>query len=654
MTHADLDAYLSAELLEQLGDAVTVIGPDWRYRFVSQRAAVIIGRSSDELVGEHVWEVFPDVVGTPQHEACLRAMTARTAERLVWYFETVGRWYAQHAIPAGDGLLILVDDVTDQHRAERRAEQLVEVGEELARATTLEELNATFVGRIFPIVGAAGGTIVLADEAHGVLRALGWEGMDAEVRSAWREFSIDSPVPSAEAYRSGAPVLVDDVATQADRYPEIATIMARLGRNAIAAVPLMSANVRLGAVTATFLGDHSLDAGDTQFFVTAAAMTAQALLRLRLLEAERETIASLQRSLLPNAVPAVDGIEIAVRYVPAEATNNVGGDWYDVVRLAAGAVGIVMGDVEGHDLNAAALMGLVRSAVRAYALEGQPPAVIISQTNTFLASLDHDRIVTICYAQLHPLERLITVVSAGHPGIQVVVGPDCEPFEVPSDIGPPLGVFDSGRHWPETTSTLPPKCTIATFTDGLVEKRYEDITEGLERVRGTLMTHCGDEPEMIADALLLERGEGGYDDVALLVGRLNGDPDQSRQLTRRLPPTPASVFLARRFASQLFREWDVAAEIVQAAELVVSELVTNAARHSEDALEVRLSCSQEVLRIEVVDSSHRTPAELPLMEDIAAEATGGRGLPLVAAMSTRWGVDSDGLSNRVWAEFDLP
>jgi len=649
----DLQAYLTTDLLEQLGDAVVVVGADWRYLFVSPGAAAIIERPREEVVGEIVWEVSPEAVNTPQYDVCLRAMKSRTVETLVWHLDTVERWYRVRVLPAADGLLMVIDDVTVEHRAAYRAEQLVAVGEELARSTTLQEVNAIFVTRIFPLIGALGGTIVLADEERGLLLALGWNGVDPEAASTWSEFPIAAPTPSAEAYRLGRPVLVPDVAAEADRFPQVAADMRRLGRNAIAAVPLVGGGDRLGAVTATFVGDEPLAVGDEQFLATAAAMTAQALLRIRLIEAERQSIATLQRSLLPNAVPDVDGIEIAVRYVPADSANNVGGDWYDVVRLPAGALAVVMGDVEGHDLGAAALMGLVRSACRAYALEGHPPAVVISRANAFLASLGHDRIVTVCYAQLHPGERLITVVSAGHPGIQVV-GPDCDPFEVPSEIGPPLGVFDFGMHWPETTSTLPAKCTIATFTDGLIERRWEDITDGLERARAIMVLHRADDADTVAEALLGERGHTGHDDVALLVGRLTSAAEQSRQVTRRLPPTPASVFLARRFTTQMLDAWEVVGGIAEAAELVISELVTNAARHSEDPIEVRLSCVDELLRIEVEDTSHRMPAELPAMEDVDSEATGGRGLPLVAAMSSRWGVESEGLSKCVWAEFDLP
>ncbi|HVE63968.1 MAG TPA: SpoIIE family protein phosphatase [Mycobacteriales bacterium] len=655
MDPSGLEPYLTPELLEQLGDAVTVIDADWTYRYASARAAEIIGRPLDKIIGMPVWEIFPEVVGTPQYDACVRAMTERTRQDLIWFFDTVGRWYAQHAIPVGTGLLIVVDDVTEQQFAAHRSEQLVVVGEGLAGATTVEEVNAALVERVFPLLGAAGGSVVLADEERGLMRAVGWSGVRPGAASDWAEFRLDLPTPSTEAYRTGKPVYIADVEASRTRYPEIAAELVRMDRQTAAAIPLASAGVRLGALVVTFHQDRQITLGDEQFLDTVAAMTAQALMRARLIHAERQSIAALQRSLLPSVVPKISGISIAVRYVASDATTEVGGDWYDVIPLPAGAVGLVMGDVEGHDLGAAALMGLIRSAVRAYALEEHPPAIVLGRANAFLASLGLGRIVTLGYAQLHPVERLITTVSAGHPGIQVAAR-DGSAFEVPSDVGPPLGVFDSGLLWPETTSTLPAHATLAMFTDGLVETRRDNIGIGIGRVRQVLLDNHTTPPEELADLVLADRTSASHDDVALLIARLTAPAEASRRLTRRLPPTPASVFLARRFTAQLLEAWGLSDDVVRSAELVMSELVTNAARHSEEPIEVRLSCESQVLRMEVEDTSHRMP-DVPTgvaVDGVDEEATGGRGLVLVDAISSRWGVVSAGLNKHVWAELDVP
>ena len=221
LAQAGLEPYLTLALIEQLADAVSVIGADWRYRYVSPTAAELVGRPAHECVGQPVWALFPEVVGTPQHAACLRAMRTRQPERVTWFFETVGRWYEQRIVPTGDGLLVLVDDITEQHRAESRAELLVEVGEALAGALTAERVNAVLVERAFPLIGAAAGTIVVADEERGVLRALGWTGADADVEREFDEYPLSERTPGGAAFLTGEPVFLGDLAEVRARFPAV-------------------------------------------------------------------------------------------------------------------------------------------------------------------------------------------------------------------------------------------------------------------------------------------------------------------------------------------------------------------------------------------------------------------------------------------------
>ena len=649
MTDGPMAPYVMPELLDQLGDAVTVVDADWVYRYVSPAASVIIGRPVEECVGTSVWDLFPEVVGTPQHEAVERAMTSRTRERFVWYFDTVARWYEQFAIPVGTGLVVVVNDITEQQHELSRSARLVEIGEALANTVSVDDVNTAVVTHALPAVGAVGGSIVLADEERRVMNAVRWLDLDDRLNVEWAEYPIDRVTPATEAYRTGAPVYVVGLDDARARFPGVVDELVRLGRQSVAALPLVSAGTRIGALALTFPDERALDVGDARYLSTTAAMVAQAVLRARLLDAERRSLSALQHSLLPHDIMQPPGLDIAVRYEAGHEAVEVGGDWFDVVPLGGGAVGLVMGDIEGHDIGAAAAMGLVRSAVRAYASEGHPPAVVLARTNEFVAQLPLGRIVTVSYAQLHPLERLITTVSAGHPGVQVVE-PGGRQYEVPSEIGPPLGVFDDGLLWAETTSTIAPESVLVTFTDGLVEERGHDIDDGFERVRATLLQQRHDDVGTLADALLALRVGRSHDDVALLVARLTAPSDVGRTLTRRLPATPASVFLARRFTRQLLAEWDVAGDRVEVAELVMSELTTNAARHSDDSFQVGLSCEDRLLRLEVGDDSHR----LPVVADEDDEVpTGGRGLVLVETLADRWGVESTGLGKVVWAEFDL-
>ena len=641
---------VSAELLEQLGDAVTVIGPDWRYRFVSTGAATIIGRPAGDVVGEQVWDVFPEVVGSPQHAAVVRAMDERVAVKIVWFFDTVGRWYEQQVLPVDAGLVVVVDDVTEREQDAERAEQLLGVADELAQAMSVDEVAAVAQQEALPLLGAVGGALVLVDEGYGVARSVGWVGLDERVRSRWGTFALTTATPSLDAYRTGEPVVVEDITEARDRYPDLVDSLAANGPRTVVAFPLVSAGRSLGALVAHF-PLREVSPRDRSFIATVAAMCAQALTRARLFDAEQRSIEALQQHLLPRVVPEVPGVELGVLYESSESTVNIGGDWFDVVVLPGGAVGLVIGDVEGHDVEAAAFMGLVRSAVRAYALDGLPPALILDRANRFLAGLHVHRLVTVAYLQLQPREHLVIAASAGHLRT-LCVAPDGTVDEVPVTVGPPLGVVDAELRWPETTSAIPADATLAMFTDGLVEDAGADIDVGLGRVRAALVGSIGRPARDVAAALVAARPSQNDDDVAVLVAHVTAtDVDPSRRSVRRLlPPTPASVFIARRFVNHVVALWSVPQEVAESVELAVSELVTNAARHSEDSVDVRLARPGDVLRIEVGDSSHRMPRG---GEQGDLDMTSGRGLFLVEAVSDRWGVDSTGLGKTVWCEFDL-
>jgi PAS domain S-box-containing protein len=641
---------VSTELLEQLGDAVTVVDLDWRYRYVSRGAAAIIGRPAQELVGAAVWDVFPQVVGTPEHAAALRAMTERTAVKIVWFFDRVGRWFEQHALPTPAGLVIVVDDVTDREEDARRADQLLSLGQALAQAITVEQVDAVAREQLFPLLGAAGGTLVLVDEAQRLARTTGWVGADEQAVRRWTEYPLDPATPAIDAYRTGQPVVLEDLADARLRYPHVAEDLARLGRRTLGAFPMISAGRSLGALVANFR-DRPLTARDRSFLATVAGMCAQAVTRAQLFDADKRSVQALQRHLLPRQLPDIPGVAVAVQYESSGAGVDIGGDWFDVVPLPGGAVGLVIGDVEGHDVEAAALMGLVRSAVRAYALEGHPPALILDRANQYLAGLHADRLVTVCYLQLHPAEQLVITASAGHPRA-LSAGPTGTISSVPGDTGPPLGVLPSGLRWPETTSTLPAGATLVAFTDGLIEQRGVDLDIGLTRVRRALSDSRHDSPDDIAAALMAARPTDHDDDVAVLVARLaRPTTPASRRVRRQLPPTPASVFIARHWVTQVLQLWSVSEDIADRIELAVSELVTNAARHSEDNLEVRLQHTQQHVRIDVLDSSHRMPRRHD-EHDVDDDATSGRGLLLVESVSDRWGVESAGLGKTVWCEFD--
>ena len=354
----------------------------------------------------------------------------------------------------------------------------------------------------------------------------------------------------------------------------------------------------------------------------------------------------LQRALLPSRLPEVEGLPLTARYLPGGLPDRLGGDWYDVVPLDGGAVALIVGDVAGGDLVATALMAQLRSAVRAYALEGHPPTVVVTRANEFHLALESGRLATMAYAQVHPADRLVTVVRAGHVP-PVLAAPGQEPCFLDGVGGPPLGVR-RGEVWREYTTQLPPGSTLVLYTDGLVRDRGS-LEDGIGHVL-TALSNGGraTAPDEVADRLAELVPERPADDTVLLIGQLSAErSDPVSELRRTLPPTPESATVARWLVTDLLRD-TVEADTVDTAALLTTELVSNAIRHTRDELVLSVRLAGGRLRVGVADSSHRRPQ----LVQVGKRDTSGRGLHLVEALAAEWGVDPDerGLGKTVWFE----
>jgi anti-sigma regulatory factor (Ser/Thr protein kinase) len=380
-------------------------------------------------------------------------------------------------------------------------------------------------------------------------------------------------------------------------------------------------------------------------FVRGAAMlAATAIDNARLHEQEHRIAETLQRRLLPQRVPDIPGVAVATRYEPAEDRAEVGGDWYDVLDLGGGRFAVVIGDVMGHNLGAAAVMGQVRNAVLAYAIEGHSPAGVLGRTTTFLASVASDAFASCCYVEVDPAGGTATAAVAGHPPPIVSVGTEAVVFPI-FDVGPPLGV-DPGTSYTESTVVVGGAAKLVLFTDGLVEGPDTPIDTGIEALR-QLVADGPSAPNALADRILAEApvGRDRDDDAALLVVALVGASERST-VFRRFPAEVASARGARQFASDVLREWSLE-ELLDPLQLLVSELVTNAVLYVAGHLEVHLTPLDDRLRVAVVDGSgEREPRLRPPDEaDVS-----GRGIFLVDAVADAWGVNPHGVGKAVWFE----
>ncbi|MER5224424.1 SpoIIE family protein phosphatase [Streptomyces flaveus] len=423
--------------------------------------------------------------------------------------------------------------------------------------------------------------------------------------------------------------------------------LAGIGTGGLAVLPLPAKGRIAGVCLVGWDRPHEFVPEERSLLTATAALVGQALNRAHAYDAEQELATMLQRSLLPRRLPELPGGTAVARYLPARRGLQVGGDWYDVIALSEERVALVIGDVQGHSAGAATIMGQMRTAVRAYAVEGHPPDVVVSHANRLLVGMETDLFATCCYAELDMEEGNILFVRAGHLS-PLVRHPDGSTEEVQVEGGPPLGILAEAE-FPMTAAALAPGAVLALVTDGLVEASDLPLDEGMLRTRTALAAADPADPGRMADELLGDIGRR-EDDVALLLLRYDGMETRPIRAGWAVWRLPDAVMHARRFTTRTLRRWKVQ-EAADAVLLVVSELVTNALVHTQGEVRVDLTLRGDRLRVSVNDASPRAPAK-PVIVDW--EATGGRGLVLVEAVSESFGTVPVAGGKQVWSEIAVP
>lgn len=360
---------------------------------------------------------------------------------------------------------------------------------------------------------------------------------------------------------------------------------------------------------------------------------------------------ALQEGLLPLTLPTSDIVRTAARYLPAAGSADIGGDWYDAVRLD-GRLVFAIGDVQGHNSRAAALMGQLRTAVRAYVSEGHCAAVALERTNQLLLGLDTDLFATCCLVELDERTGEVSVASAGHPP-PLVLDDAGHVRALEVEPGPPLGV-DPAAAFPALALQLPGRSRLVLYTDGVVETPGRQLAEGTAALASTLRTWAASGCEELADRVLAPvlSGPGEHplhneDDIALLVVDYAGALASCREARLELPGDARAAQAARAHLRATLEVWGLPA-LRDVGELVVSELVTNAVLHSgaPTLLTLRHDRATARLSVGVADGSSRQPAPRAAGDD----ALGGRGMHIVEAVSERWWVAPRGGGKTVWAE----
>ncbi|MEU4999234.1 SpoIIE family protein phosphatase [Streptomyces sp. NPDC021622] len=467
---------------------------------------------------------------------------------------------------------------------------------------------------------------------------------------------VDEPYPMSEVVRTLAPRFIETAAEFAASYPELWPHIDKLGITAAAYLPLIAQARPIGVLGLLYQEKTGFTEEERNVLVALGSGIAQSLQRAMFYEQEKDLAQGLQQAMLPRTIPGVQGAEIAVRYRSAALGRDIGGDWYDVIPLPGGRVGAVIGDVQGHDTHAAAVMGQLRIVLRAYAAEGHNPATVMARASGFLHELDTERFATCLYAEADLSTGVVQLVRAGHidPLLQQTDG-SCR--RVPVDGGLPLGLSAEfgGLEYPVSTLELDAGQTLLLFTDGLIEEPGADLDDGL-RALGNLACSGPRDLQQLADRLCSIVDErGGDDDAALLLlrRRLLDAPRSGGRLQQHVGPgDPEALAEARHMIRAAVRAWG-AKDRADEVELVADEVITNALMHTDGAAIVTLRVltgPDRRLRVEVEDSS----SALPRRREAGESGVSGRGLLLVDMLADVWGVDSRGTGKCVWCEFIVP
>lgn len=693
---ADAAALLEV-IVGQSPVGVGVFDTELRYVRVNPALQRLVGLDLADMLGRTVSEVVPGPVGAFAH-ARLRHVLA-TGEPVVGA-DLEGRLptspversmvvsYFRLQSPQGQvlGAASIVSDVSDRHRTKRaleranaRLELLGRAGEvlnaSLELAATLDGLARLVVPEVAdhcvvdlaedPSVPPVPGRPVALRRAVLVHAP----GIELPPPAAVRVGDPWAPVGSEVTYPSPHPVVIAlerDEATLVRidpvtfDYDAVAPTAASASsaralriRSALA-VPLRARGRPVGVLSLVYSVSGRTHTEEELLLARQLAdRAAVAIDNARLHERERERALLLQRSLLPQQLPDVPGLRTAARYLPADrpgdgSQEGVGGDWYDVVPLPGGRAAIVVGDVMGRGLAAAALMGQLRAALRAYAVQDQTPADVLTSADELVRGLADDVLVTCVYAVADPRDGTVTLANAGHVP-PLLLGPgnagEGAPARALEATGPPLGT-GGGEPYVERRLRLAPGQLLALYTDGLVERRDSDLDTGVQALAGALDPAT---PDLDAACAAATIGADRDDDVALLLVR--ADPARKPPCaTSTLAPDTRAASAARVATRSLLKAWDEPAAVQEAAELAVSELVTNAVRHGAGEVTLRLSRHEDGVVVEVGDAGGGHPRR----RRAGGDDEGGRGLQLVGAVAAAWGVRPDGAGKIVWCRLARP
>jgi PAS domain S-box-containing protein len=612
-----------------------------RWLEVNDALCELLGRSQTQLLRQPLWDLVHtsdrenerDVVRRLLRDRPLFDQSEKRFMRpdgeVVHAIVSVSLTADSHDRP--QGYIWQVVDVTEQRRAEQErarrteAEAVVQTIGKLQQVTEaalahleLDELLDVLVQRVSEGFAADVVRILLRDhEELERFRVGAASGLDTEPGTV-----VEISRALEEVVSAARPVTLSELPGG----DVLDSAMKALGVTSLMASPLVVKGKVAGVVEVGSTGARRFTLEDESLLMLMADRAGLAIEHARAYERELSNVEMLQRSLLPDRLPEIGGIQVAAIYMPGGA--DVGGDWYDAIPLTGDRLGVAMGDVVGHGIGAASLMGQLRHAMRAYAVEGHTPAGVLDRLAKLVRGLDGGQMATLLYLVVEPDHGTIRFANAGHVP-PLVIGPDGDAHYLESAHNPPLGVFDSPEHI-ETAVELTPGSTIVLYTDGLVEERGVSIDQGLEALRLAAsqdVCHPEELCERLVQAMLAIHPAN--DDIAVLA--LRALPTAPPPLHLELPSDPTQLADMRRDLGRWLRDAGAPGEVVEVIQIACHEACSNAIEHGyefgDGVLWVDAELDEERVELTVRDKGHwieRGPDGPPRYR--------GNGLPLMQAL----------------------
>ncbi|WP_406376967.1 SpoIIE family protein phosphatase [Streptomyces sp. NBC_00647] len=521
----------AVDYIERLPEEALGLDLQGRITFLTASTELLLGVDAGRLLGTRPWQSLPWLDDTHIEDHYRTAVISRDPVTFT-ALRPPDTWLEFQLYPDASGISVRITAATaPEHgppapaRASRstgaastppqvgRLYQLVHLAAAFTETVAVRDVVELIADQVLPAFGAD--SLVVSANDAGRLKITGHHGYDQQTIDGLDGLPLDTDLtPAGQVLADGIPSFFASPREMARRYPRAPQIS---GKQAWAFLPLVVSGRPVGCCILSYDQPHDFGADERAVLTSLAGLIAQSLDRARLYDATRDLARSLQQALLPRSLPSLPGLESAARYLPASRGMDIGGDFYDVIRIDATTAAAVIGDVQGHNVSAAALMGQVRTAIHAAA--GAPPDQVLARINRVLADLETDLLVSCLYVHIDLARQEAVLASAGHPP-PLLHHPAMPPGVMELDPGPLLGI-DPNLSYPLTVQPLPPGTTLALYTDGLIEVPGTDVDQRANSLARCLAQHDGDSLDRLIDVLLHHaRPTAHYtDDIAVLLLR---------------------------------------------------------------------------------------------------------------------------------------